>query len=179
MRLVIALLMAAMLPLGAQRSFPSRGELAAAEQSMLEKLRKQSLSAPMDVLGLPRGIYLEGYGAVFTAEVNLAQTSGLSIFRPQLTKDEVAQLRLAKVRRVPEFKQLMKQMLVDSAATLDRVPAEEQVVVGVVMFFNRWEDRTGLPQMITVQARREELLKMATHPEQRAALERAIVVREE
>ena len=184
MRLAIALILLALTPLGAQRSLPSRSELSAVEQSMLEKLRKHRIDAPYEVLGLPRGIYLEGYGAVFTAEVNLAQMSGLSIFRPQLSKEEVEQLRAAKLKRVPEFKQLMRQMLVDSAATLDRVPVEERVVLGMVLVYNRWEDRAGMPQMITMQAQRQDLLKIlktpaGANPEQRATLERAISVREE
>jgi hypothetical protein len=67
----------------AQRALPSRGELAAVEESMYNKLRRYDINAPLDVLGLPRGIYLPGYGAVFTAEVNIVQVAGISPFRPR------------------------------------------------------------------------------------------------
>ncbi len=55
---------------------PSRDEIGAVERSMYDKLLKFHVEAPPDILGLPRGIYLDGYGAVFTAEISPLMTRG-------------------------------------------------------------------------------------------------------
>ena len=179
MRAALLVLLFALAPLPAQRSLPSRAELAAVEDSLFNKLRRFDINAPIDVLGLPRGIYLEGYGAVFTAEINILQTAGLSPFRPQVTPEEVARVKAAKQKRLPEVRALMRQMLLDSAASLDRVPMNEQVVLGFVLVNHSWEDRKGLPQMITMQAPRQALVNVATRRAGPETLNAALRVREE
>lgn len=180
MRLAIAgLLMLAMAPLPAQRALPSRGEIAAVEESLFNKLRRFDINAPIDVLGLPRGIYLPGYGAVFTAEVNIVQVAGISPFRPAISPEEIARVREAKTKRLPTVRDMMRQMLVDSAASLDRVPMTEQVVLGFVLVHHSWEDRKGLPLMITMQAQRQALVDVATKRAAPETLTAALRVREE
>lgn len=156
MRALAALLMFALAP--APSGPPTRGEIDAMEQSMFQKLMRFHVDAPLEVLGPPRGIYLDGFGAVFTSEVNLVQAPGVSPFRPQLSKEDVARIHDAKLKRLPEFRELMKRMLVDSAMSLDRLPADEQMVVATIFFHNRWEDRSGLPQVIRMQAKRSALM---------------------
>ena len=39
----------------------------------------------------------------------------------------------------------MRQMLVDTAASLDTVPADEQVALSVSLFYWTWENREALP----------------------------------
>lgn len=166
-------------PLPAQKSLPSRAEIAAVEESLFNKLRRFDINAPIDVLGLPRGIYLEGYGAVFTAEVNIVQVAGISPFRPEISPEEVARVKAAKQKRLPEVRSMMRQMLLDSAASLDRVPMTEQVVLGFVLVHHSWEDRKGLPQMITMQAPRQALVNVATRRAPPETLTASLRVREE
>ncbi len=106
---LIALLLLLSLP--AQSTVPSRTELAAVEKSMDTRFKRLSLESPIDLLGLTRGVYLNGYGAVFTAEVNLLAAPGISPFRPSVSKEEVAQVKGIKTRRLPEFRALMQQLL--------------------------------------------------------------------
>ena len=56
---------------------------------------------PYLLIGDTRGVYLEGYGAVFTTEVNLANGPSLSPFRPSITKDDIARIRAKKLERFP------------------------------------------------------------------------------
>lgn len=175
----LLLLLLPLAPLPGQRALPSRGEIAAVEESLYNKLRAYDVNAPIEVLGLPRGLYLEGYGAVFTAEINLLQTAGISPFRPKMTPEEVARVRAAKQKRLPEVRAMMRQMLVDSAASLDRVPMSEQVVLGFVFAHHSWEDRRGLPQLITMQAQRQALVDAATRRAPPQALTAALRIREE
>jgi hypothetical protein len=179
MRALLALFCLALLPAPAQRALPSRAEMSAVEESLLNKLRRFNLEAPVEVLGLPRGVYLEDYGAVFSAELNLIQTPGISPFRPQLTKEDIARVRAAKEKRLPELRQQMRQMLLDSAASLDRVPQEQQVVLALSLFYNSWEDRGSMPQMITMQAPRSALVNVATNRVPRSSLDSVLRIREE
>jgi hypothetical protein len=76
----------------------------------------------------------------------------------KITKEEVARVHQRKVERLPMLKRAMREMLVASGASLDDVPATEQVVVGVTLFFFNWEDRTGVPGQMVMQAQRQALL---------------------
>jgi len=179
MRTLALLFVLTLAPLPAQRANPSRGEVEAMEKSFDDRLRRFSIDSPIEVLGLTRGLYLPGFGAVFTSEVNLVQTPGVSPFRPSLTKDDVARVRAAKLKRIPELKTLMRQMLIASAGSMDRLPMEERMVLGVFLFYNSWEDSTGMPQRITMQAPRRGLVDVATNRMPAATLDAIIQVREE
>jgi hypothetical protein len=180
MRIGLAvLLMMAWAPLPAQRALPSRAEIAAVEENLYNKLNAFDMNAPVDVLGLPRGLYLPGYGAVFTAELNLARAGNITPFRPRVTPEEVVQIREAKLKKLPALRDMMRQMLVDSAMSLDRVPATEQVVIGFVLAHHSWEDRKGLPQVITMHAPRQALVDAGARRTAPAALAAAVRVREE
>ena len=58
----------------------------------------------MAVLGPSRGVYLEGYGAVFTAEVNLVAGPPMTLFNVTVTKDYVARHKQIKIARIPDLK---------------------------------------------------------------------------
>jgi hypothetical protein len=176
----IAVLMLALAALAwGETPAPSRDEMAAVERSMYEKMLKFNVEAPADVLGLPRGIYLDGFGVVFTAEFSPLVTPGISPFRPVMSKEQIAQIRAAKEQRMPQVRAMMRQMLVDAASTLDRLPKNEQVVLGMVMFYTKWEDRGRMPRVITMHAEKGVLLDVAANRSPAQALEKSITVREE
>ena len=52
---------------------------------------------PIDLLGAARGIYLDGYGVVLTAEASLIITPGLNPFRPAMTEPEKEKIRQRKL----------------------------------------------------------------------------------
>lgn len=113
---------------------------------------------PFNILGGTRGIYIDGFGTVFTAELNLVTGPTLSPFKPEITKQEIATLKQKKLERLPYLRQLMREMLVSFAGALDMLPANEQIVLGVSLFNFRWEDAAGLPSQIVMQATRQALL---------------------
>ncbi len=160
-------------------AIPSRDEMAAVERSMYDKLLKFHVEAPADVLGLPRGIYVDGFGAVFTAEMSPLMTPGISPFRPVMTKEQIAKIRAAKEQRMPEVRVMMRQMMVDAAATLDRLPKDERIMIGFILFYNQWEDRGKMPRVITMQAEKAALLEVAANRATLESLAKAIQVREE
>jgi hypothetical protein len=115
-----------------------------------------------DLLGPTRGVYLEGYGAVFSTELNLVVSPNLSPFRPAFSKLEIARMHERKIQRLPRLKQKMREVLVASAASLENLPPSEQVVLAVSLFHYSWEDYSGLPSQIVMQAERQKLLSNAT-----------------
>jgi hypothetical protein len=117
---------------------------------------------PAEVLGLSQGTYIQGYGAVFLSEVNLAPAAGISPFHPSVGPDEVRRTHEKKLQRMSALRSAIRAMLVDSARSLDSVPADEQVAVGLSLFYWKWENREGLPAQIVMHAPRKMLLQAAS-----------------
>ena len=132
-------------------------DLRAIERSFDQRITSHDVNDPVDLLGFTRGVYLEGYGAVFTAEVNLVIGPAITPFRPKFSKEDVAKLREKKLARVPAVRKIMRDMMVSSATALKTVPPQEQIVVGLSFFHHPWEDTAGLPQQIVMQAKRQAL----------------------
>ncbi len=156
----------------------SREALHGMELSVDKHIQTLSVDAPFELLGNTRGLYLEGYGAVFTTEVNLAQSMSISPFQPTMPKPYVDKLRLRKLERVPVLKKCMQDEMVAIAASLDTVPANEQIVLSAMLFYHPWEDKAGLPAQIVMQAERQKLLDVQLGRASRASLDSAIRVQE-
>ncbi len=75
-----------------------RNTLAATEHKLDNSFTKLWSDNPFVVLGPTRGVYLEGYGAVFTAEVNLVAGPVLGIMTPPMTKQDIAHTQTEKDR---------------------------------------------------------------------------------
>ena len=150
--LLAVLLAAASTALPQQKQAVSREALAAVEKSFDGRLASLGQEEPFDLLGNTRGIYLEGFGVVFTTEVSPIITPGISPFRPTISKEMVERIHKKKLERIPLLKQAMREMLVSSAVALGALPADEQIAVGVTLLYYSWEDRSGLPSQIVMQA---------------------------
>lgn len=149
--------------------------IAALEKSFDRRLERDVLEGDaMQLLGMTRGVYIDGFGIVYSAEVNLAPITGISPFHPELTKDDLARTRERKLKRIPVLKQAMRSMLVDSAASLDAMPGEEQVVIGVSLTRHPRENIAGIPSQIVMQAQKRVLLDFQTGKRDRAQLETAV-----
>ncbi len=156
----VLLLAAAASATAAYKARVSRETLLAMEKSFDNRVKQLwEDNTQFVLLGPTRGIYLEGYGAVFTAEVNLV-TGPTMMMRTSLTQQELTKHRQKKLERVPQLRFALRQALADAAASLDTVPAEEQIVLAVYLYRYGWElDTTGIPAMITVQAQKKKLLE--------------------
>ncbi len=113
---------------------------------------------PVDLLGTTRGIYLDGYGAVFTSELSLIITPGINPFRPTITDTLKAQVHQEKIARVPKLKEAMREMAKSAALTLIQVPDNQQIVIAVRLDYLQWEDTMGLPGLVVVKADRRSAL---------------------
>jgi hypothetical protein len=160
---LIACLLAGLL-LAAQPDQPrvTRPAMAALEASFDRRVIKPDQQDPFMLLGNTRGLYLEGYGAVFSTEVSLVVPPRISPFQPDITKDDVQKVNQRKLKKLPMLRQAMRQMLAESAARLDGLRPNEQIVLGVSLFYYVWEDRTGLPSQILMQASKSGLAGKST-----------------
>jgi len=151
-----------------------RNTLAATEKKLDNSFTKLWSDNPFVVLGPTRGVYLEGYGAVFTAEVNLVAGPTLGIMTPPMTKQDIAQHKQKKMARIPDLKKALAKALADTAASAEMaaVPPDEQIVLVAFLSHFPWEDLDGLPAQIAMQGSKKQL--MEAQRQGGAALESAI-----
>lgn len=157
MRRLLILLAAGALFAWAEKPVVPRETMKVVEQGFGNRLAKLATDTALDIVGEPRGIYLPGYGAVISADVNLLSIV-LSPFRPALTRAEVVKLHQRKLSRLPALRAAMRQVMVQAATLLTSVPPEERIVVVVSLYNFKYEDIDGLPGQILMEATRKQLL---------------------
>ena len=64
------------------------------------------------------------------------------------------------------------------ASSLDTVPANERIALGVKLLYHPWEDNTGLPSQILMQAERQKLVDVQLGHASRSSLDSIIRVEE-
>jgi hypothetical protein len=114
---------------------------------------------PLHVMGFSRGLYLPGYGLVFTAEVDLMNTpvSG-GILNRKIEAPERASIHERKLAQLPLLQHLMQEMVTASAQRLDMMPENEHIVLAVRLWYQGWEDQTRLPSQIVMSADRKSAM---------------------
>jgi hypothetical protein len=145
----------------------SRQTLADVERHLDTKLASLGgANDPIDLLGASRGIYLDGYGAVFTVELSPIVTPGLNPFHTVMTEPEKEKVRQRKLDRLPMLKQLMRDMWRDSATSLTAIPDNQQVVIAVRLLYLPWENTRGLPGEIVMKGDRRAAVTGAVQVEE-------------
>ena len=155
-----------------------RARLRTSERAIDDRVQQMIARAPFVLLGTTRGAYLEGYGAVFTLEVNLVPVASISPFRPAYTPPEIQNLNRQKREKLTALKAGLRQLLAEQAAVLTPVPATEKVAIVVSLFNFNWEDTTNLPSQLVLQAQRQSLSEIQSRRAGPEALERVIELRE-
>jgi len=114
-------------------------------------------STPMPLTGVARGGYLKGFGVVFTVEVNLLPVPNLGPFSGITGKDK-EKLNLRKRQRLEDLEIRARTILIEEGPRLTEVPAAEKVALVISLLHYSWEDVTGLPSQLIMQARRQLLI---------------------
>ena len=154
----------------------ARPAIAAMEKGLDAELIGLWPNDPFLLLGPTRGVYLDGYGAVFTAELNLVVGPVITPMNPIPTKEMIAHQRERKLERLPKLREAMRTILANTASSLDTLPPDQQVVFAVTLLRYHWEDTTGMPAHIMMQGRRSDLLEARKAGP--TALEQAVKVQE-
>jgi hypothetical protein len=108
----------------------------------------------LDLLGDTRGVQLEDYGVVFTTEVSLVVTPGITPFRQKIPPELAARVHKIRVDRMPLLKTAMKEMMRSMATAFTQIPASHQLVLVVRLYYGAWEDTTGMPAQVIMRADR-------------------------
>jgi hypothetical protein len=114
-------------------------------------------SQPMMLLGATRGAYLDGYGAVFTVEVNLYPAAALNPFRQSYSDAEKEQLNIRKRQRLEDLEAEARAILVEETKRLTALSPGDKIALAVSLFHFNWEDLTGLPRQLVAAAARSAL----------------------
>lgn len=148
----------------------SRAMLAPVEKRMDQRF-ETLFDEPFLLLGMTRGLYLDKFGVVFSAELQLVSTPGVGTFGfTAPTREMIDSTRQKKLSRLPLLKDAMRAQLAAAATALDKLPPTENVVLGVSIFRRSWEDSTAIPAQIVMQAARKDLLAARTAPALDAAI---------
>jgi hypothetical protein len=153
----LVLLLAAVICPAADAPRVNRIALGSVEKSLDSRIAGLWPDNALTVVGSTRGTYLDGYGVLFSLEVNTVQAN-VSPMHPTLTKEEIAQMRQRQISRVPELTKELKKALVDSAASLAPLPATENVVISVILDHYSWEEKGTLPSQVLLQSQKGKLL---------------------
>jgi hypothetical protein len=158
----LVLLAVAVLCFGATEPRVSLKALAGVEGAMNDKFRGVSAD-PYDLIGPARGTYMDGYGAVFTVQVQMVYITPPNPFRPAYTPAELAALRDHKLKKLPLMKEMMRGLMADACNTLDAMPGNEKISMEAILWRFNWEDSHGLPQRVQMTAEKSRLIEAAAN----------------
>ena len=113
---------------------------------------------PMRMIGRVRGGHLEEFGAVFLLELNVVPMANVSPFRQPYSEAERKNLNQKKRLGIDQLEQMGPVLLQKAAESLDAIPLEEDIALIIALFYFTWEDTTGLPSQLVLQAPRKMLL---------------------
>jgi hypothetical protein len=149
------------------------------DQRLQDALLKMFEARPFVILGEPKSTYLEGFGVVVHAELNLYPVAVLSPFTSKQALDNEIKLEQEqKPLRLRELRNRLREVLVEQGAALTQLPSEENVAIVIHLFNVR--QQANIPGQVVAQARRQALLELKARgaaPEP-AALARAVSLRE-
>ncbi len=157
----LLLIAAATLCFAATESRVSRASILAVEGSVDQALRAPSAD-PYELLGETRGTYLEGYGALFTFEVDLVSSGGFLTVGPfgsPMTPEQLAKLRDRKLKKLPELKETMRSLMANASSTLEGLPANERIAMEAILLNSPGEKSSrDIPRRIFMSAEKQKLL---------------------
>ncbi len=180
MRPAALILLLCALPFGSMADKPkvNLAMIKAMEDSVDNHLLRIWRDDPVEMIGVTRGAYVSGSGVIFVGGLNLAPSAGISPFHKNITADELKRIHEKKVSRLPKLKSAMQEWLLNSAGSLDPVPQEEQIALGITLFYWSGENTEGLPAQIVMHGSKRALLDVKTGRADKATLASAVAVQE-
>lgn len=136
---------------------PNRATLREAETRFDMMIQKQWTDDPLVLLGNTRAIYVEGFGVVMTAEINLVTGPTVSPFNPSISKESIAKHHDRKVQRLPNLRDLLKSSASTARAWFPDLADADNLVVGITLLKYSWEDPAGIPsQLVAITQKRKD-----------------------
>ena len=136
------------------------------ESAFEQRLKSLDPNDPVDQLGACSGVYLSGYGLVFTTPLSLVAAPVFGPFTGGFTPQKADAVHKRKLAQLPALRKAMSELLVQAAKASATLPPEEKVVVAVRLVYLNYEDKTGLPNQIVMSADRAAALSGAIHTDE-------------
>ena len=133
-----------------------RASLVAMEDAINTRFRA-NVADPYDLLGTARGTYLDGYGVVFTLELQLVNVMPPNPFKQAISDEEKAQIRDRKLAKLPQLKDTMRGLMAMASTTLPGLPANERVAMEAILWTYSWENSRGMPKRVFMSAEKQKL----------------------
>jgi len=169
----LLLIAAATLCIASTEPRVSRASIVAVEKSINENFANYP-GDPYAVIGNARGTYLEGYGALFTVELDLINTGPINPnpFKQKVTPQEITGTRERKLKKLAILRESMRSLILNAGGTLEGLPPNERVAMEAVLLYNSWEDSKGMPRRLFMSAEKQKLRgARAGQPELAAIIE--------
>jgi hypothetical protein len=163
-RLAAAFLLTVLVFAASVPSRVTRSTLVAAERAVDRNVTTFSSEDQGFLLGPARAVYLDGYGAVLTAEVDLVPSAAPNPFRPQYSKSDIANIKGKKRIRLAMLREKMREILVSTSASLENVSIDDKVALAVTIPYYTWEDSDGMPRQILMYGTRRGLAASRATP---------------
>lgn len=133
----------------------TRQTLKPLEDDLNLKLSTFNPAEPVYMLGLTRGVYLQGYGAVFSVELDLIQSPTVNPFHGAISKQDVVNTHTRKLKQLGLLQDAVRRQMIACAKGLDAMPPDQQLVMVVRLDYQPWEDTDKLPAQILLSADRK------------------------
>jgi hypothetical protein len=160
-RLLLAMLLSAAAPLvfGSDAPHVSRPQVANAENLINGELAAMYPDERYFILSPARGMFIDNFGLVFMAEINLVSVPAITPFHQEVTKQEIAQVRDRKLSRLPRLRSELLKILGNTTRMFQTPPEAGSVVLGITLVRFPWENTTGIPSQIVMQAQWSQLVE--------------------
>jgi tetrahydromethanopterin S-methyltransferase subunit B len=146
------------IPASAEISQGDLRAIAKLEAGFEDSIKTLDPKDPFVLLGACSGIYVKGYGVVFTTPLDLISTPRVTPFAQVISKAQADRVRESKIAHLPLLKDALRNSLLEAARTLTSLPENETIVVAARLFYLDWENRTNLPSQIVLRATRQAAL---------------------
>ena len=102
-------------------------------EGILSTVLQQNFSDPFAVLEKPKGAYLDGFGTVFSFEIDIATVKRPNLFSQ--TRSTPEEEKKVFNDRLPKLKELMLKTLADHGDSMTAIGSEEHIAI-VAQLFN-------------------------------------------
>jgi hypothetical protein len=125
-------------------------------EGILSTVLQQSFTDPFAVLEKPKGAYLDGFGAVFSFEIDIATVKRPNLFsQARATPEEE---RKAFNERFPKLKDLMQKTLAEHGDSMNSIGPEEQIAVVAQLFNSGFLSRPMELKTVIVRTTKKNIL---------------------
>ena len=125
-------------------------------EGILSTVLQQSFTDPFAVLEKPKGAYLDGFGAVFSFEIDIATVKRPNLFSQARSTPE--EERKIFNERLPKLRELMQKTLAEHGDSMSSIGPEEQVAVVAQLFNSGFLSRPVELKTIIVRTTKKNIL---------------------